>query len=303
MEYSVAAFTDNFVIHSAEGDFPGGQGFVDELDNRVGQLQMGLGVYPANKADIYIVPDRASYQALARGRGAIVEFSEAFYSSREQRIYVRSADQIPVNYGGLILHEYTHWLLDELLFGAPLWLHEGLATESGRQLGLDRYYYYVRERFWGNRMDLFQLAYNYPRQREDWEMYYLTSYFAVRYMRDQDPEAWRNFWDIVAANNRQGQRTRFTDAFSQAYNSNLHSFNLDFAAASQRQAWIYLITGFSSLLFALLPLLVIFAMLRQRRKMRALPELELPVEPEAEEDPEAEKEAPDSKGTGEEREL
>ena len=299
MEYSVAAFTDNFVIHSAEGDFPGGQGFVDELDNRVGQLQMGLGVYPANKADIYIVPDRASYQILARGRGAIVEFSEAFYSSRERRIYARSADQIPHNYAGLILHEYTHWLLDELLIGAPLWLHEGLATEAGHQLGLDRYYHYVRERFWGNRMDLFKLAYNYPRQREDWEMYYLTSYFAVRYMRQKDPDAWREFWNSVAAHNRRGQRARFTEAFAQAYDSNLHSFNLEFAAASRRQAWIYLITGFSSLLFALLPFLVIFATLRQRRKMEALPDLELPAEVEVT-DPETD--FPDSTGTGAERE-
>lgn len=284
----MAAFTDNFVIHSAEGDFPGGQGFVDELDNRVGQLQMGLGVYPANKADIYIVPDRASYQILARGRGAIVEFSEAFYSSRERRIYARSADQIPHNYAGLILHEYTHWLLDELLIGAPLWLHEGLATEAGHQLGLDRYYHYVRERFWGNRMDLFKLAFSYPQRREDWELYYLTSYFAVRYMREKDPEAWRGFWNTVATNNRKGRRTRFSEAFARSYDSNLHTFNLDFAEASKRQAWIYLITGFSSLLFALLPFVVILAMLRQKRRMRALPDLELPPEPEPEEQQEQE---------------
>jgi hypothetical protein len=277
-EYKVAAFTENFVIHSVDGGFPGGRSFVDELDSRIGKLQMELGVYPEGKAEIFIVPDRASYQALARGRGAIVEFSEAFYSGRERRIYARSADQVPANYSGLILHEYTHWLLDELMIGAPLWLHEGLATEYGHQLGLDRYYHYVRERFWGNRMDLFRLAYNYPKQREDWEMYYLTSYFAVRYMREKDPKAWRAFWNIVAAHNRRGERVRFAEAFGRAYNSNLHSFSLDFAEASRRKAWIYLITGFSSLIFALLPFMVIIATLRQRRKMKALPDLELPAE-------------------------
>lgn len=291
----MAAFTENFVIHSADGSFPGQQAFVDLLEERIGQLQMSLGVYPDSKAEIYIVPDRASYQALAGGRGAIVEFSEAFYSTRERRIYVRSADQIPRNYGGLILHEYTHWFLDELLLGAPLWLHEGLATQHGGQLGLDRYYYYVRERFWGNRMDLFKLAYSYPQRQEDWEMYYLTSYFATRYMREKDPDTWREFWNIVAANNRRGQRTRFTEAFTQAYNSNLHTFNLDFAAASKRQAWIYLITGFSSLLFALLPLLVILAVLRQRKKMKALPDLELPPEPEDGEKDSLDAPGPDTK--------
>ena len=276
------------MIHSADGSFPGGEAFVEDLDERVGQLQMSLGVYPESRADIYIVPDRASYQLLARGRGAIVEFSEAFYSPWERRIYVRSADQVPENYGGLILHEYTHWWLDELLVGAPLWLHEGLATFYGGQLGLDRYYYYVRERFWGNRMDLFKLGYSYPQRREDWEMYYLTSYFAVRYIREMDPEAWRGLWNTVATNNRKGRRTRFSEAFARSYDSNLHTFNLDFAEASKRQAWIYLITGFSSLLFALLPFVVILAMLRQIRKMRAMPDLELPPEPDLELPPEQE---------------
>lgn len=259
---------------------------MEELDERVGRLQMSLGVYPESRAELYIVPDRASYQLLSRGRGAIVEFSEAFYSPRERRIYVRSADQVPRNYGGLILHEYTHWFLDELLVGAPLWLHEGLATQQGGQLGLDRYYYYVRERFWGNRMDLFRLAYNYPQRQEDWEMYYLTSYFAVRYMREKNPDAWREFWNIVAANNRRGGRTRFTEAFARAYDSNLHTFNLDFAAASKRQAWIYIIMGFTSLIFALLPFGVILAVMRQKRKMQALPDLELPPEPEGTEEEE-----------------
>ncbi len=293
-EYQVAAFTENFGIHSVDGSFPGQQAFVDELDERIGQFQMSLGVYPDSKAEIYIVPDRANYQALGRGRGAIVEFSEAFYSSRERRIYVRSADQIPRNYGGLILHEYTHWFLDEVLIGAPLWLHEGLATEQGGQLGLDRYYYYVRERFWGNRMDLFKLAYSYPQRSEDWEIYYLTSYFATRYMGEKSPDVWRLFWNIVATNNRRGERTRFTEAFAQAYHSNLHTFNLDFAAASKRQAWIYLITGFSSLVFALMPFLVILAMLRQRKKMKALPDLELPPEEELEPESEEEQEPLDS---------
>ncbi len=282
----MAASTEYFVIHSADGSVPGGQAFVDRLEERIAQMQMGLGVYPEAKAEIRIVPDRASYQQLARGKGAIVEFSEAFYSPRERRIYVRSIDQVPENYSGLILHEYTHWFLDELLTEAPLWLHEGLATQQGGQLGLERYYHYVRERFWGNRMDLFKLAYNYPERREDWEMYYVSSYFAVRYMRENNPAAWQEFWQIVAADNQLGKRTRFSEAFGKAYGHNLRSFSQEFAAVSKRQAWIYLLTGFGSLLFALMPFLVILGRLRQKRKMKALPELELPPE---EEDMEPEK--------------
>jgi hypothetical protein len=280
-EYSVAAFTPNISIHTVDGSFPGNRAFLDGLDARIDRLQMSTGVYLDAKADIYVVPDRASYRRIARGKGSVVEFSNAFYSSGERRIYVRSADQIWQNYAGVLIHEYTHWYLDEILTGAPLWFHEGMATLQGNEFGLDRYYHYIRERFWGNRMDLFTLAYEYPRQRADWEMYYLSSYFAVNYMQDKDPKAWLDFWKIVAENYRQGNKTRFTKAFGQAYRSNLFTFNRDFAAASNKQAWIYLLAGFGSFLFMLLPFLAIFAMLRQRKKMRSLPDLDQPVEEEA----------------------
>jgi hypothetical protein len=271
-QYKVAAVTPNFVVHTSDGSFAGSGEFLDRLNSRVDELQMGTGVYLDSRADIYIVPDAASYLSLARGKGAIVEFSNAFYSSSERRIYIRSADQILQNYGGIILHEYVHWYLDEIFLRAPLWFHEGMATRAGNQLGLDRFYYYVRERFWGNKMDLFELAYNYPANQADWQMYYLSSYFALKYMMDKDPDAWREFWAIVAANYRDGRKTRFTQAFGQAYDSNLQTFNAEFAAASKRQAWIYLFVGINSFIFALLPILLILAAIRRRKRMQALPD-------------------------------
>ncbi len=288
-EYQVAAFTDNFVVHTADGTFAGQDKFLASLNDRIDALQMSTGVYLDIRAEIYVVASRAEYQKLAQGKNSIVEFSDAFYSSREKRIYIRSADQIWENYGGVIVHEYVHWFLEEILMGAPLWFHEGMATMQGGQLGMDRYLYYVRERFWGNKMDLFQLAYDYPEQRKDWEMYYLSSYFAVKYMQDKDASSWRNFWGYVAANYRQGQKTRFTAALAGAYQTTLYDFNTDFAAASKKQAYIYLIIGINSILFSLLPIVVVIAMLKRRKKMRELPDLELPedeIEPEDEEDDE-----------------
>lgn len=38
-------------------------------------------------------------------------------------------------------------------------------------------------------MDLIQLAENYPQHPADWNLYYITSYYAVQYMKDKDPEA------------------------------------------------------------------------------------------------------------------
>ena len=63
---------------------------------------MGTGVYLDSRADIYVVPDEQSYELLTQGKGRIVEFSSAFYSSLDHRIYIRSADQILSNYLSLI---------------------------------------------------------------------------------------------------------------------------------------------------------------------------------------------------------
>ncbi len=291
-EYPVAAETNNLVVHTATGSFDVSRKSLKALDQRIDALQMSTGVYLDSKAELYVAPDRASYQAFAAGKGSLVEFSDAFYSSADQRIYIRSSNEIWSNYGGIIIHEYTHWYLDQILTHAPLWFHEGLATMNGGQLGLDRYYYYIRERFWGNKMDLFRLAYEYPQAKQDWEMYYLTSFFAVKYMQDKDPQAWRDLWNSVANNYRQGRKTRFTAAFGTAYNSNLYSFSLEFTQASRRQAYIYLLTGLGSLVLTALPLLVIYAMIRQRRRMQALPDIDLPVEETPPETETVEKEKP-----------
>jgi hypothetical protein len=273
-EYQVAVVTDNFVIHTADGSFPGQDKFAASLNEQIDRLQMSTGVYLDGKADIYIVPTRAAYQEIARGKSSIVEFSEAFYTSEEQRIYVRSADQIWENYGGIIVHEYTHWFLDQVFMNAPLWFHEGMATLEGNQLGLERYYYFIRERFWGNKLDLVALAYDYPKDRGEWEMYYLTSYFAVRYMKDKDTSSWKNFWYIAAQNHDRGAVTRFNSALMQAYNMSLSDFNLDFAKASKRQAYVYLAVGINSLVFSLMPVLVVIAMIKYRRRMNAMPEID-----------------------------
>lgn len=251
---------------------------------------MSTGVYLDAPAQICIVPDHASYQLLARGKNTLVEFSDAFYSSLEQRIYVRNANEIWSNYGNILIHEYTHWYLDQILRDAPLWFHEGLATRHGNQLGVDRYLYYVRERFWGNRLDLIQYAYDYPRQKQDWELYYLTSFFAVQYLQDKDADAWRGFWSSVAEQLGQGRKARFGQALVRGYGMDLYAFSRDFAAASKRQAWIYLFTGFGSLLFLALPFLLIYATIRNRRRLASLPDLPLPEEEPPE--PDAEAEAP-----------
>ncbi len=277
-QYRIDTITDNVVLYTDVSSTRDYSALLNSLEQRIELLQRSTGVYTDQRADIYLVPDRPSYKLLTRGKDSIVEFSEAFYSSSEQRIYVRSHDQVQSGYASILMHEYVHWYLDEIFLGAPLWFHEGMATRYGTDLGWERYPLFIRERFWGNKMDLFELAYRYPEAQRDWELYYLSSYFAVKYMQEKDVELWRRFWGIVSQNHRKGGKTRFISAFSTAYGSSLFQFNQEFSQHTRKMAYLYLVIGVNSFIFMLLPFAVVIAIIRHRRRLRTLPEL-----PEAEE--------------------
>lgn len=279
-QYTPAAVTDNVVLYTTQQNKTDFSGMLATLNQRIDALQMSTGVYLNTRADIYVLPNRASYQQLAGGKESIVEFSDAFYSSGERRIYIRSREQIHSSYTNILMHEYVHWYLDQIFLSTPLWFHEGLATEFGTPLGVGRYLMFIRERFWGNRLDLFELAYRYPRERRNWELYYLSSYFAVKYMQERDEQAWRDFWTLTARNQRQGVKTRFTEALSSAYRLSLYQFNLDFSRHTRKLAYQYLIIGVNSIIFSLLPFVLLIAVLKHRRRLKALPDLPEPEEPE-----------------------
>jgi hypothetical protein len=252
------------------------------LDAGIDLIQMETGVYLEGGPEIFIVPDRASYQRLSLGRDRVVEFSDAFYSTVEHRIYIRAREQIGTDFVKVLVHEYTHWFLDQLFEGSTLWFHEGMATLYANQLSVESYLHFTQQRFFGRQSDLFQMSYEYPAKPSEWQNYYLTSYFAIRYLKEKKESGWRRFWDITAANHKNGTRTLFIRTFNASFNTTLLDFNAEFRSHCQRLAWQYLFIGFNSILLALLPFLLLFIAIKRRKRLRAMPDLPMP---EGEEEP------------------
>ncbi|HRY84335.1 MAG TPA: hypothetical protein P5533_06850 [Candidatus Cloacimonadota bacterium] len=257
-----------------------------QLRVNIDQLQTGLGIYSSEPVEIFVIPDAANYHLLSRGRENIVEFSDAFYSSLEKRIYIRNRGQINEDYGKVLMHEYIHWYLDNIFERSPLWFHEGMATYYAGQMGYDRYLEFIRARFWGKDTDLFRLGYSYPEDQSDWQQYYLSAYFALQLMKDKKAENWQHFWTLTASNWRKGKSTDFIPTFGQAYQTTLWDFANDYSRYSRRLAWQYLIIGINSLLLALLPIILLWGWFKRRRLRAALPDLPIPVDEELPPDPE-----------------
>lgn len=253
-----------------------------DLDAGIDEIQMQTGVYLDGGPDIYIVADDQGYDQLTQEHDEIVEFSDAFYNSAQRRVWVRPLESLKGNYIKVLLHEYTHWYLDQLFTGATLWFHEGMACLFANQLSLESYVNFTRDCFFGQRADLFRMGYSYPESPAQWQSYYLSSLFAVNYLMENYPEGWKNFWFITASAHKAGQKTPFVPAFNYSFGTTLYDFNHEYQAYLKQKAWKYLFIGINSLIFALLPFVLFFGYLRRRKHMKQLPDLPLPQDVELE---------------------
>lgn len=272
------------VVYSAPKDTAYAGIMISGLQNKIDTFQMKLGVYPNKQLIIRILPNREEYKKLTSGKGKIVESSEAFYSPKEQVIYVRSPDQIPAQrYDAVLMHEYIHWFLDEVLHNAPLWFHEGMAYYYSGQYGFQSYYEFTRYLFMGYRLSLTDMNYNYPSDRSYWNMFYLTSAFAVKHMETRYNEQWQRFWDYVnyihsASVSEKNNRTDFYQAFYLAFKKSIFAFSRDYNKVLKRYAWQFPLVGINAIIFAVLPFIVLASWLKQRRKLKAMPEPDSEIE-------------------------
>lgn len=249
---------------------------VKKLHQRINAFQIQLGVYPVKPLVIKILPNRKEYKILTSGKGKLVESSEAFYSPSEQIIYVRSPDQISMeSYDNVLMHEYIHWFLDETLTNVPLWFHEGMAFYFSGQFNFQAYYDFTRYRFMGYHISLNDMEINYPVDKNYWNMFYLTSAFAISNLETKRNLQWQEFWNIVGfiynrSSNTQSTKSNFIRVFNSAFQMSLFAFSKDYDKTLKRYGWQFPFVGINAIIFALLPLVIISAWLRNRRRMKSL---------------------------------
>jgi hypothetical protein len=276
-------------VWSASKDTAYANIIVKRLHQRINAFQMELGVYPISPLYIKILPNRMEYHLLTGGKGKIVESSEAFYSPHERVIYVRSPDQITLEkYDDVLMHEYIHWFLDETLENVPLWFHEGMAVYYSGQFGFQSYYNFSRYRFLGYRLSLNDMASGYPADKSYWEMFYLTSVFAIDNLRSKHNPEWQDFWNRAGfVYNRSVskivEKSDFIEIFNTAYRMSLFAFSMQYDKTLGRYGWQFPLVGINAIIFSLLPFVVVAAWLKGRRKLKRMPD----ATPDAEEENEA----------------
>jgi len=280
--YPLQLKTNNLAIYASEPLSQPLTEMLGKLDDNIDAFQMELGVYLDALAPVYLIESGRSYQTLALGKAKIVEFSDAFYSGKEKRIYVKPLASIQENHRKILLHEYIHWYLEQIFTQTPLWFHEGMATHFSQQMGFEQYLFFLQESFLGKKSDLFRLSYNYPEKKEDWALFYLSSTMAVSYLQEKKNEQWNNFWESVAQQQRKNQQIPFTEYFNRAFQTTFYNFHKEYAGYIKHLRYQYLFWSINALLALLLPVILIIAWRIRKKRLSALPDLPLPEDDETE---------------------
>ncbi len=270
--YSLRYKSPNLAVYAVKPLEPLVLQTMQRLDARIDDVQMQVGVYVQGRAGIWLVEDPDEYQELALGKAPIVEFSEAFYSGSEGRIYLRPFTQLKDDYLQTLLHEYLHWYLEQLFSQAPLWFHEGMAMHFSGQMGFDNYLFFLQQSLLGKRSDLYRLSNRYPARQSEWPVFYLSSSLAIRYMSGKHPEEWQSLWDLVAYYNRKGEKAAFSHCFVMAYRVSLYDFHRSYASWLGKLRWTYLLWGLNAVLVLTLPWVVLLGYRRRKKLLKAMPD-------------------------------
>ncbi len=232
----------------------------------IDRFQKTIGYYPDIQTLIVIAPNEDYYRSLTAEYSGIIEFSEAFYSGAERRIYIRNPRHLR-DYGRLrkiILHEYIHLFIDSTFENVPLWFHEGMAVYFSEGLSFDRQVLFAKDHVLGNTEPLTEMSRGYPVSRARWLSFYTKSALALKYLYANHKEGFYLFWELSET------VTNFDTAFLQAYGMTSLMFSHIFEEHLSDRLRIEILLSFTGFIWSLLPLILLIAYLKKRFKARKL---------------------------------
>lgn len=229
-------------------------------------FQQKMKQFPDIHVFIRIAPDDAMYKDWTRKKGKAVEFSEGFTKTRTHEIFLRN----PGRYGSLnhlhqvILHEYIHLFINYYYSDAPLWFHEGMAVWLSEGLTYERYYNFMRFFAFKQTNLIKAFPFSYPDNITQLEPYYFQSAQAVKALLSDHPKAFESFWD------RNPARGRFEEAFMNTFLMTPETYLNHFDKQVQKLFYNGLVFIFLTLIWSLLPVVMVLAVIRKHRKNKKI---------------------------------
>lgn len=232
----------------------------------INTFQKKIGIYKQLPIKLIIAADNQEYRSFIKGSAAILEFSEAIYNHRNKTIYIRNPRQIK-NYNKIrriLLHEYIHRFIDYFWKNPPLWFHEGMAVYFSNDFGLDRELNLIKNTLFGNSLTLEQMKSKYPENKIEWQSFYSQSALAVKYLYTRYEEDFYQLWDKALPSGN------FEKVFIRSFLFTPEQFSEKFEEYSKNHSRWEMLLAFSSLVWGIMPLILLIGWLRKKLKGRKI---------------------------------
>ncbi len=272
MSISVWAQTEiremgRITLIAAQKDMKAGMYLAEKLSDRIDTFEVKMGLFPKFVYRIHVAANDREYQRYTGNSGGIIEFSNAFYSRRDQTAYVRNPADLHDLDGTvtILLHEYIHAFVFRYFRNAPLWFHEGMAVYYTEGLPYDRFLSFLQLYLFGEVPMLNDMVDRYPKNPVEWEAFYMKSAYAVDYMLKTSPRQYFTLWDSALP------VRDFDRSMLSGFQASKESFGHRFDEYLRKKMRLEMLIGFSLVIWTLLPFLVIIAWIRKKilnRKIR-----------------------------------
>ena len=230
------------------------------FDADVFAFQKSVGVYLDSPITIRIAADKKEFSNWTGSDSGILEFSQAFYDSRTETIYLRHPAELKslVLLQRILLHEYIHHFVGKLWKHSPLWFNEGMAVYFSGDMGMDRELNFAKNSILGNSRPLGMMRHSYPRNRLEWESFYAKSGLAVKYLYSQKRVEFYRLWDFS------GKDANFDSAFLKAFLMSVNDFSGFFEDYAKSHFRLEILLASTGMIWTILPLVLIIGAIRRK---------------------------------------
>jgi hypothetical protein len=267
--HSVVESKDDFILHYNEKDSKKIHSVMTLVLPKIDQFQRKIGNYPHFKVPIHFAHNHNEYKTYTQNyKSEILEFSSAFFSSKEKSIFVKDFYSIPATQqiSDIILHEYIHVFIHHYFPNAPLWFHEGMAVYYSSGISTQREYRAIYDQLSDYPLQIYQMQNKYPKNRNEWEAFYGKSAITVRYLSTTYKKAMLDFWHT----NKTGQN--FYHRFQRYFFMNQFQITQRMNTYMNAYAKRAIIIVIFSLLPIFIPFVLIVSWIRRKIQFSKLPD-------------------------------
>ena len=237
----------------------------NELSEKIIELQFELMSFKDIPIQINIAPDRVTYDKWVNKNHIFNESIIGFADLTTNEIFIKNPTLLKHN--GLIpllLHEYIHIFINDHWEDVPLWFHEGMALYFSDKMSRVYSLQYLSKNAFHSEYLLLKYAYKYPDNKANLDSYYFQ---AGLIMRKTFEDKKHKLLNMMANANK---FANFSECFRDSFLKSEELFLSDFGNEMDNFYKLNRYLGIMLLSWALFPIILIIAKIKQNSKNKEL---------------------------------